>query len=157
MGNKYEIGEMFLPQLISSAEAAKKVIEYIHSNYNGAIKSNGNIFIIATVKDDVHDIGKNIVKAVVSNYGYNVIDLGKNVSMQEILDKAKKYKNCVVGLSALMTTTVKNMEETVKVLIKENIPVICGGAVLTKEYCESFGGIYAKDANDAVRILKDLY
>jgi len=157
VGSKFEKGEMFLPQLISSAEAAKTVIEYIQTSEKIQIESNGKTFILATVKDDVHDIGKNIVKAVVSNYGFEVVDLGKDVGLEEVIRVVKNKPNCVVGLSALMTTTVVNMEKITKELTKMNVKTICGGAVLTREYCESFGGIYAKDANEAVKILKNIF
>jgi len=157
VGNKFEKGELFLPQLISAAESAKMVIEYLQSSQKVEIKSNGHTFILATVFGDVHDIGKNIVKAVVSNYGFNVIDLGKDVESERIIETAKKYPNCCVGLSALMTTTVKNMEIVVKKLNELGIKCLVGGAVLTKEYADTFGGIYCKDANDTVKRLKEIY
>ena len=157
VGAKFEKGEMFLPQLISSAEAAKGVIEYMQSSEKVEIQSNGHVFIIATVYGDVHDIGKNIVKAVVSNYGFEVIDLGKDVKSEIIIEKAKQYPNATVGLSALMTTTVKNMEETVKKLSEFGVKTLVGGAVLTEEYAQSFGGIYCKDASDTVKKLKAIY
>ena len=106
---------------------------------------------------DVHDIGKNIVKAVVANYGFEVIDLGKDVKSEIIIEKAKQYPNATVGLSALMTTTVKNMEETVKKLSEIGVKTLVGGAVLTEEYARSFGGIYCKDANDTVKKLKAIH
>ena len=115
-------------------------------------------FVLATVKGDIHDIGKNIVKLLLENYGYNVIDLGKDVEPQAILDAVISEKAEFVGLSALMTTTVPAMEETVK-LIKEKAPFcksIVGGAVLTKDYAEKIGADkYAKDAMDAVRFLEE--
>ena len=157
VGNKFEKGELFLPQLISAAESAKMVIEYLQSSQKVEIKSNGHTFILATVFGDVHDIGKNIVKAVVSNYGFNVIDLGKDVESERIIETAKKHPNCSVGLSALMTTTVKNMEIVVKKLNELGIKCLVGGAVLTKEYADTFGGIYCKDANDTVKRLKEIY
>ena len=113
--------------------------------------------IIATVKGDIHDIGKNIVKTVMENYGYEVIDLGKDVPPQAVVDKAVATGAKLVGLSALMTTTVKAMEETI-VLLKQsgcNVPVMVGGAVLTEEFSAQIGAdFYAKDAQAAVEIAK---
>ena len=115
-------------------------------------------FVLATVKGDIHDIGKNIVKLLLQNYGYKVVDLGKDVEPQAVLDAVILNKAEFVGLSALMTTTVPAMEETVK-LIKQNAPfckTIVGGAVLTKDYAEKIGADkYAKDAMEAVRFAEN--
>ena len=119
-----------------------------------AQKDESKSVILATVKGDIHDIGKNIVKLLLENYGYKVIDLGKDVSPEEILEGVLKTRAKALGLSALMTTTVPAMEETIS-LIKEKAPfckVIVGGAVLTKDYAEKIGAdAYAKDALEAVR------
>ena len=116
--------------------------------------SRGEI-VIATVKGDIHDIGKNIVKTVLENYGYKIYDLGKNVDPQLIVDAAKKYNVKLVGLSALMTTTVGAMEETINLLRKENVDckVMVGGAVLTQDYADKIGAdYYTKDANQSVKV-----
>ena len=116
--------------------------------------SKGKI-IVATVKGDIHDIGKNIVKVILESYGFKVIDLGKNVPAEEVLRVAREQEITLVGLSALMTTTVKSMEKTI-MLIREsglNIKVMVGGAVLTEEYAKSIGAdFYAKDAMESVKI-----
>ena len=158
VGKDYENGKIFLPQLMAAAEAAKKGFEAI----NEKIASDGTAdydkkgpVIVATVKGDVHDIGKNIVKTVMDNYGYEVIDLGKDVAPQTIVDMAVEKSAKLVGLSALMTTTVKAMEETI-VLLKQTgaeIPVMVGGAVLTAEFAKEIGAdFYAKDAQAAVEV-----
>lgn len=118
--------------------------------------SKGKI-VLATVKGDVHDIGKNIVKVLLENYGYTVIDLGKDVEYQAVVDAARKHEVKLVGLSALMTTTLKSMEETIKLLRDNGLPckVVVGGAVLTPEYAEKIGAdFYAKDAKETVDIAK---
>ena len=116
-------------------------------------------FVLATVKGDIHDIGKNIVKAVVANYGYKVVDLGRDVDYKVVLDAVESNYPCVLGLSALMTTTAQNMAETIR-LVREkhpDIPVLVGGAVITPEYAESIGGVYCKDAAATVKALKEIY
>lgn len=159
IGRLYEDGKVFLPQLIASSDAAKAAFEEIE-NALGDAKKEGNIktFVIATVKGDIHDIGKNIVKAITSNYGFKVVDLGRDVDYQTVIDAVEKNYPCVLGLSALMTTTAENMAKQIK-LVKEkfNIPVFCGGAVLTPEYAEQIGGIYCKDARDTVIKLSEFF
>ena len=160
VGKDYENGKIFLPQLMAAAEAAKKGFEAI----NEKIASDGTAdydkkgpVIVATVKGDVHDIGKNIVKTVMENYGYEVIDLGKDVAPQTIVDMAVEKGAKLVGLSALMTTTVKAMEETIALLKQTgaDIPVMVGGAVLTAEFAKEIGAdFYAKDAQAAVEVAK---
>ncbi|ULQ60538.1 cobalamin-dependent protein [Brucepastera parasyntrophica] len=116
--------------------------------------------LIATVQGDIHDIGKNIVKAMLENYGYEVIDLGKDISPEAIADAAEREKPGLIGLSALMTTTVVSMEKTISLLRERNIsvPVMVGGAVLTPEYAESIGAdYYAKDAMASVKIAKKVF
>ena len=158
VGKDYENGKIFLPQLMQSAEAAKKGFEAIAENIaltgNTGFEKKGPV-IVATVKGDVHDIGKNIVKTVLENYGYEVIDLGKDVSPQTVVKEALDRKAQLVGLSALMTTTVKSMEETIELLKGTGIPVMCGGAVLTEEFSAQIGAdYYAKDAQAAASIAK---
>jgi 5-methyltetrahydrofolate--homocysteine methyltransferase len=121
--------------------------------------SKGKI-ILATVEGDIHDIGKNIVKLILENYGYNILDLGKDVSKKEILETVAKEKVKLVGLSALMTTTVRNMELVIKDLRDQHpqVKVMVGGAVMTQEYADSIGAdYYGNDARKAVEIAKDVF
>ena len=114
---------------------------------------------MATVKGDIHDIGKNIVKIILENYGYEIIDLGKDVEIKKIIEALKVYKVKLIGLSALMTTTLKSMEDTIKEIRRNNIDVkvFVGGAVLTKEYAKKIGAdFYAKDAKQSVEIAKQV-
>ncbi len=156
VGKGFEDKTVYLPQLLMSAEAAKSAFECIKnvvskSDSNSASKCS---VVIATVKGDIHDIGKNIVKLLLENYGFDVCDLGKDVAPEKIVDEVVKRKAAIVGLSALMTTTVPAMEETIK-LIREKAPwckVLVGGAVLNREYAERIGADkYAKDAMEGVR------
>lgn len=155
VGKGFEEKRVYLPQLLMSAEAAKAAFEEIKlampAENGGEDKTT---VVIATVKGDIHDIGKNIVKLLLENYGFNVIDLGRDVSPEEISDKAAELHVPLVGLSALMTTTVPAMEETIK-LLREKAPwckVMVGGAVLTPEYAKEIGADgYSKDAMGAVR------
>ena len=156
VGKGFEAKTVYLPQLLMSAEAAKSAFECIK---NAMIKSNSQTaakcgIVIATVKGDIHDIGKNIVKLLLENYGFAVYDLGKDVAPERIAEEVVNRKAAMVGLSALMTTTVPAMEETIK-LIRERAPwckVLVGGAVLNREYAERIGADhYAKDAMEGVR------
>lgn len=159
VGDKFEKGEMFLPQLMTSAETVKLGFDIL-KDVPGESSPLSDSIIIATVKGDIHDIGKNIVKMLLENYGYNVIDLGKDVAPEKILDAAKKYKVKLIGLSALMTTTVKYMEETIKLLRDEkiNTKIMVGGAVLNEEYSKMVGAdYYAKDAAEAARIAGEIF
>jgi len=154
VGDEYEKGILFLPQLIAAAESAKLCFNEIKKIMPSSSTSKGKI-IVATVKGDIHDIGKNIVKTVLENYGYSVIDLGKNVPPQDIVDAIKTYDVKLCGLSALMTTTVGSMEETIALIRKENLDcrVMVGGAVLNPDYAQKIGAdFYAKDANQSVKI-----
>ncbi len=158
-GTLFEQGKIFLPQLILSAGVAQGCFDVIKdklSKSGDTPISKGKI-VLATVKGDIHDIGKNIVKVLLENYGYTVIDLGKDVEYQAVVDAAVKHEVKLVGLSALMTTTLKSMEETIK-LLKSELPdckVVVGGAVLTPDYAEKIGAdFYAKDAKEAVDIAK---
>lgn len=155
VGQAFEKGTMFLPQLLMSAEAAKAgfaaIKEYVESTGTGQEKK-GTV-VIATVKGDIHDIGKNIVKVLLENYGFEVIDLGKDVPPEAVVEAVQQSGARLVGLSALMTTTVASMEETIKQL-REKVPgckVMVGGAVLTPEYADMIGAdYYAKDAMQSV-------
>lgn len=162
VGKGFEKGTMFLPQLLMSADAAKAGFEAIKE----AMSAKGNAdnkkatIVIATVKGDIHDIGKNIVKVLLENYSYDVIDLGKDVSPEEVVAKVKETNAPLVGLSALMTTTVVSMEETIKELRKECpwCKVMVGGAVLTKEYADMIGAdFYGKDAMQSVYYAEKLF
>lgn len=163
VGERYEKGEIFLPQLIQSAEAVQRSFEVIkekmikEDNHQEPIKK-GKI-VLATVKGDIHDIGKNIVKVLLENYGYEVFDLGKDVPIEKVVEAAQEEQVLLVGLSALMTTTVKNMELTIQSL-KKHYPqckVMVGGAVLNKNYAGMIGAdFYAKDARESVKIAQDL-
>ena len=138
-----------------SAEAAKSAFERIKAFMSGGDKSDDKgVFVIATVQGDIHDIGKNIVKLLLENYGFNVVDLGKDVPPEKIVETVVKLHAPLAGLSALMTTTVPAMEETIKLLRKEApwCKTVVGGAVLTEEYANKIGADkYAKDAMETVR------
>ena len=154
VGKGYEKGTIYLPQLLMSAEAAQAAFAVIRDSMSGKSASVRGRVILATVKNDIHDIGKNIVKVMLENYGYDVIDLGKDVPPETIVDAAIRNDIKLVGLSALMTTTVVSMEETIK-LMREKKPdtkIVVGGAVMTREYAEAIGAdAYAKDAMETVR------
>ena len=159
VGAGFESGKLFLPQLMRAADAAGacfEVIKEIMKKSNTKTESKGKI-ILATVKGDVHDIGKNIVKTVLENYGYEVIDLGRDVDPEEVVKAQKEHDVKLVGLSALMTTTLPAMEDTVKALKEANAEckIMVGGAVLTPEYAEKIGAdFYAKDAKMSSDIAK---
>ena len=159
VGASYEKGISFLPQLLMSAETANVAFDVVKEKIQASDANKGDI-IIATVKGDVHDIGKNIVKVILQNYGYRVLDLGKDVAPCDILEAVKARGAALVGLSALMTTTIPSMEETIA-LIKQydsNVKIMVGGAVLTPEYAKMINAdFYAKDAMDAVKIAKEFY
>lgn len=158
VGADFEGNKIFLPQLLMSAESAKTAFDVIkeHLILKGENKKSENKIVIATVEGDIHDIGKNIVKVLLSNYGFDVIDLGKDVKCETVLEETVKNDCSLVCLSALMTTTVPNMEKTIK-LIHDNTDakVLVGGAVLTKSYAKMINAdFYAKDAMESVRIAK---
>lgn len=158
VGDGFEKNKIFLPQLLMSADSAKTAFDEIkvHLTLAGEKQESENKIVIATVEGDIHDIGKNIVKVLLSNYGFDVIDLGKDVKCEKVLEEAIKHDCRLVCLSALMTTTVPNMEKTIK-LIHENTDakVLVGGAVLTKSYAKMIDAdFYAKDAMESVRIAK---
>ena len=156
VGEGFEKKTVYLPQLLMSAEAAQSAFERIKcamASIGNSAESKG-VFVIATVKGDIHDIGKNIVKLILENYGFSVIDLGKDVPPEAVVEAAISNKAQLVGLSALMTTTVSSMEETI-LQLREKAPfckIVVGGAVLTEEYANKIGADkYAKDAMEAVR------
>jgi 5-methyltetrahydrofolate--homocysteine methyltransferase len=162
VGERYEKGEIFLPQLVQSAETVKEAFAVLKAEMartGGRDISKGKI-VMATVKGDVHDIGKNIVKTVLENYGYQIIDLGRNVNIKEVVKAVKENEIKLLGLSALMTTTVKNMEKTIKA-VREAAPatkIMVGGAVLTADYAEMIeADYYARDAKEAVEIAKKIF
>lgn len=160
VGEGFEKKTVYLPQLLMSAEAAKSAFEVIKQKMAGSANTaeKGTV-VIATVKGDIHDIGKNIVKLLLENYGYNVVDLGKDVPPETVLAAVEEHHAPLVGLSALMTTTVPAMEETIK-LLREKAPwcrVVVGGAVLTQEYADKIGADkYAKDAMETVRYAEEI-
>ena len=161
-GAEFEKGKIFLPQLISAASAAQAAFEAIKAylSANSTETVNRGTIVLATVKGDIHDIGKNIVKILLENYGYQVIDLGKDVPYEAVVEAAEKYHAPLVGLSALMTTTLPSMEGTIK-LLNERCPwcrTVVGGAVLTPDYAEAIGAdFYAKDAKETVDIAKKVF
>lgn len=161
VGEGFEKGTIFLPQLLMSADAAKIAFLVLkdYMSKNGETAKRGPKIILATVKGDIHDIGKNIVKVLLENYGFDVIDLGKDVPPDVIVDRAIAEECSVVGLSALMTTTVVSMEETIALLKKKKpeCKTIVGGAVLNAEYAERIhADYYAKDAMQTVRYAQQI-
>ena len=159
VGRAYETGKIFLPQLMLSAETVQNGFEVIsRANTESDVKREK--VIVATVEGDIHDIGKNIVKMLLSNYGYEVIDLGKDVPVEEVVEAVKKYQPSIVGLSALMTTTVKNMQRTIDALKENNLncKTMVGGAVLNEDYAQMVGAdYYAKDANTSVKVAEKVF
>ncbi len=156
LGDDFGDGKCFLPQLMAGAESARVMLDYIKENFMSSNDVRGAKIILATVKGDIHDIGKNIVKAVLSNYGYEVLDLGRDVSKDEILSAIEKFNPQAVGLSALMTTTLMSMQETA-IAIKESFPnvlVLLGGAVVTKEFAAGLGVEYSENAQECVKVLQ---
>lgn len=159
VGDAFEKGRSFLPQLLQSASAAQSAFDVVKN----AIAASGSAgtakgkIVLATVKGDIHDIGKNIVKVILENYGYHVIDLGRDVSVQTVVDAAREHQVKLVGLSALMTTTLPSMRDTIAALREQGVPcrVMVGGAVLTPSYAKQIGAdYYAKDAKASADIAK---
>ena len=160
VGAEFERGKLFLPQLIQAAGAAQAafdaVKDAIAARQGGERVSRGTV-VLATVKGDIHDIGKNIVKVLLENYGYTVIDLGRDVDPAAVVEAARKHEAPLVGLSALMTTTLKSMAETIAQLHSASLPckIMVGGAVLTPDYAQEIhADFYAKDAKESVDIAK---
>ena len=158
VGDLYEKKVYFLPQLMAAAEAMKKALNYLEPQLKKAAAGDKGKIILATVKGDIHDIGKNIVALLLRNYGYSVIDLGKDVAAQTIITAAKKEKPDVIGLSALMTTTMVNMKEVITLARKHGIKedFLIGGAVVTETYARSIGASFAKDGVEAVKVVEKL-
>ena len=160
VGKGFEKGTIFLPQLLMSAEAAKAAFEVIKETMRDEKREARGRIILATVKGDIHDIGKNIVKVMLENYGYDILDLGKDVAPETIVETAQREKIRLVGLSALMTTTVVSMEETIRQLRekKPDTRVVVGGAVMTQEYADSIGAdCYAPDAMATVHYAEEVF
>ena len=160
VGKGFEKGMVFLPQLLMSAEAAKAAFDVLKESLQGQPQEVKGRIILATVKGDIHDIGKNIVKVMLENYGYEVIDLGKDVPPEVIVDTAVREDIKLVGLSALMTTTVVSMEETIRLLgeKKPDTKVVVGGAVMTQEYADAIhADCYAKDAMATVHFAEKVF
>ena len=154
VGDNFEKGTIFLPQLIQSASAAQSAFDAVKETFGNVNAQDKGTIVIATVKGDVHDIGKNIVKTILANYGYRIVDLGKNVDPAEVAGAAIKEKAALVGLSALMTTTLGAMEETIALLREKcDCKIMVGGAVLTADYAKAIGAdYYAKDAKQGADI-----
>lgn len=161
VGDGFEKNTIFLPQLLMSADSAKAAFDEIKAHFvmSGAEQVKGEKIIIATVEGDIHDIGKNIVKVLLQNYGFDVMDLGKDVKCEKVLEEAQMNNVKLVGLSALMTTTVPNMEKTIKLLHDNtHAKVFVGGAVLTRDYAKMINAdFYAKDAMESVRIAQEFF
>lgn len=161
-GIAFEAGKIFLPQLIASASASQAAFEVLKAYFceNSAETVHRGTIVLATVKGDIHDIGKNIVKILLENYGYEVIDLGKDVPFEAVAEATERTHAPLVGLSALMTTTLPSMEATIQ-LLHERCPwckTVVGGAVLTSEYAQKIGAdFYAKDAKETVDIAKQVF
>ena len=159
VGQGFEKGTVFLPQLLMAAEAAKAAFAVVKESMAGSAQESKGRVILATVKGDIHDIGKNIVKVLLENYGYDVIDLGKDVPPETIVETALRENIRLVGLSALMTTTVVNMEETIRQLHqqKPDCRIVVGGAVMTQDYADKIGAdCYGRDAMTTIRYADEL-
>lgn len=161
VGNGFEKNTVFLPQLLMSADSAKAAFDVIKNtmSQSGATQKSGEKIVIATVHGDIHDIGKNIVRVLLENYGFDVIDLGKDVPPKDVLITVQEHGVKLVGLSALMTTTVPAMEKTISLIHKNtDAKVMVGGAVLTKSYSKMINAdFYAKDAMESVRLAKQYF
>lgn len=160
VGKGFEKGTIFLPQLLMSAEAARAAFDVIKETMQGEKRQTKGRIILATVKGDIHDIGKNIVKVMLENYGYEILDLGKDVPPETIVETALRENIRLIGLSALMTTTVVSMEETIR-LLREKKPdtrVVVGGAVMTQDYADAIGAdCYAPDAMATVHYAEEVF
>ena len=161
VGSRYEKKEIYLPQLINAATASQCAFEEIrkHMQSSGLESISKGKIILATVKGDVHDIGKNIVKVVLENYGYQVFDLGKDVAVEAVVETAIKEQVRLIGLSALMTTTLKSMEDTITALHESghDCKIMVGGAVVSPEYAKQIhADYYAKDAKESADIAREV-
>ncbi len=160
VGELFDRGKYFLPQLIASAEAMKASIEYLEPLLMDKQSAREMpTVVIATVEGDIHDIGKNLVALMLKNYGFKVIDLGKDVPKEKIIEAAKEHHAQVIALSALMTTTMRQMQQVIDYARMQQVDarIIVGGAVITQEYADEIGADgYSKDAADAVKLTKRL-
>lgn len=158
VGRDYDSGKIFLPQLIQAAETAKVAFAEVQKHFTVSSEKKGPV-ILCTVEGDIHDIGKNIVKVVCESYGYEIIDLGKDIPVDSVVDAYKEYKPKAIGLSALMTTTVENMKRTIAALRANDcdVPIMVGGAVLTEEIAKEIDAdYYTEDAMSLVNLFKEL-
>ena len=159
MGERYERGELFLPQLMASAEAVKAAFTVINRRLPQGAESKGTI-LLATVKGDIHDIGKNIVRMLLENYGYRIVDLGRDVTPEAVVEVAVREDVPLIGLSSLMTTTAQNIAVTIRALREAGVKarVMVGGAVVTQEFADQIGAdFYAKDANQSARYAAEVF
>jgi 5-methyltetrahydrofolate--homocysteine methyltransferase len=159
VGAKFAAKEYFLPQIIMSAQAAQSAFEQAKKILKKSDGQKGKTIVMATVKGDMHNIGKNIVCAVLESYGFNIVDLGVNIGAELIIEKALENQALAIGLSALMTTTMPEMEIVIKMRNDKNlkIPVIIGGAAVTKKFSDEIGAdFYAKDAMEAAQFAQKL-
>jgi 5-methyltetrahydrofolate--homocysteine methyltransferase len=157
VGELFDERTYFLPQLIASAEAMKAALGHLEPRleHEKTVQAGKGVIVLATVKGDIHDIGKNIIALMLKNHGYKIIDLGKDVPPEAVMKTIRNTHPDVVGLSALMTTTMVNMKETIDLARTEgySCPFIIGGAVVTQSYAVSIGASYAKDGVEAVRVI----
>lgn len=159
VGERYERGELFLPQLMASAEAVKAAFTVINRRLPQGAESKGTI-LLATVKGDIHDIGKNIVRMLLENYGYRIVDLGRDVTPEAVVEAAVREDVPLIGLSSLMTTTAQNIAVTIRALREAGVKarVMVGGAVVTQEFADQIGAdFYAKDANQSARYAAEVF
>lgn len=159
VGELFDQQKYFLPQLISSANAMKCAIEYLEPMLKGTEAQEKASIVVATVEGDIHDIGKNLVVLMLKNYGYHVIDLGKDVPAEQIVDAAIRENAKVIGLSALMTTTMMRMKEVVELVKEKKVEckVVIGGAATTESFAQEIGADgYSKDAAECVRLVERL-
>jgi 5-methyltetrahydrofolate--homocysteine methyltransferase len=154
VGDLYDKKIYFLPQLMQSAEAMKAGTRYLEPALKESKAESRGTIVIATVKGDIHDIGKNIVAIILENYGFKVIDLGKDIAKEVILEKALEHKADIISLSALMTTTMVEMEQFMSYMrdAGHKIPVMIGGAVVNERYAQEIGAQYSKDAVGATEL-----
>ena len=159
VGEGFEKKTLFLPQLLMSAEAAKDAFAQVRARIASGTQAGRGKIVLATVHGDIHDIGKNIVHALLENYGYDVIDLGKDVPAETVVRAVEENGAPLVGLSALMTTTVQSMEQTIRLLrARTQARIVVGGAVLTQSYAMQIGAdFYASDAMATVRIAQSVF
>ena len=159
VGEGYEAGEVFLPQLMASAEAARAACDMVRASMPRGTGERGTI-LLATVQGDVHDIGKNIVKMLLENYGYRVLDLGRDVAPETVVAAALETRAPLVGLSSLMTTTAQNIAVTIRALREAGAPckVMVGGAVVTQSFADRIGAdYYTRDAAQSARVAAEVF